>query len=65
MQGRHCPLGYLVGCCGVEVFFFARFQIRDDSSADPQLRAEFAGGDVVLGAEGGDLGVNVTHTKTG
>ena len=49
----------------MEVFFFARFQIRDDSSADPQLRAEFAGGDVVLGAEGGDLGVNVTHTKTG
>ena len=45
----------------MEVLFSAHFQICDDTSADPQLRAEFAGGDVVLDAEGGNLSVNSMH----
>lgn len=59
--GHAKVFGDLVSCCGVEVFFSAHFKIGNDPSADPQLGAELAGGDVVLGAEGGDLGVNGGH----
>jgi len=47
-------LGDLIGCGGVEVFFSAHFQVRDNSSADTQLGAELAGRNLTLGTEGGD-----------
>lgn len=47
-------LGNFIGRGSVEVFFSAHFQVRDNSSADAQLGAEFAGCDLTLGTEGGD-----------
>ena len=59
---RHAEvIGDLPGGGCVYVLLPAGLQIRDNSTADPQIRAEFAGGDAPLGAEGGDLIVYGSH----
>lgn len=62
-DGNTEVLRNLVGRSGIQILLAAVLQIGEDSAAYAQVRAELTAGDTVLGAEGGDCGVEWIHVN--
>lgn len=60
-DGNAEVLGDLIGRGSIQILLATILQIGEDSAADTKIRAEFAAGDTMLGAESGDTGVKSSH----